>query len=169
MEGKGVWFDTEDQARAYVFRHFKRGARSFDVGCFQINYKWHGTAFKSIDEMFDPLANARYAARFLAKLYQETGNWSDAAGSYHSRTPKYANKYKKIFDRYHAKMQNLPAPERYAGKSTAQTSNSSKRRMNNFPLLQSNTTSSHLGSLVPLSNQRTPTALFSLASQTEGF
>src|SRR5690606_11949553 len=25
MEGKGVWFDTEDEARAYVFREFKRG------------------------------------------------------------------------------------------------------------------------------------------------
>src|SRR5699024_6482524 len=55
MEGRGRWFDNADAARAYVFAHFKAGARSFDVGCFQINYRWHGDAFRSIDEMFDPV------------------------------------------------------------------------------------------------------------------
>ena len=58
MEGAGKWFQTEDETRAYVFSHFKRGARSFDVGCFQINFKWHGAAFDSMDQMFDPVANA---------------------------------------------------------------------------------------------------------------
>ena len=47
MEGKGKWFQTRDEALSYVFKHFKRGARSFDVGCFQINFKWHGQAFPS--------------------------------------------------------------------------------------------------------------------------
>ncbi len=55
MEGTGVWFETREEARAYVLRHFDRGARSFDVGCFQINYRWHGHAFTSIDQMFDPM------------------------------------------------------------------------------------------------------------------
>ena len=46
MEGTGHWFDTLDEARAYVSREFKRGARSFDVGCFQIvitSYSIHYT------------------------------------------------------------------------------------------------------------------------------
>ncbi len=98
MEGAGKWFETEDEARAYVFSHFKRGARSFDVGCFQINFKWHGAAFDSIDQMFDPVANAQYAAQFLKKLYAEMGDWSKAAGAYHSRTPTYANRYIARFD-----------------------------------------------------------------------
>lgn len=93
MEGAGHWFDTLDEARAYVFKEFKRGARSFDVGCFQINYKWHNEAFSSIDEMFDPLANALYAAKFLSDLYAETGSWNAAAGAYHSRTKEYADRY----------------------------------------------------------------------------
>ena len=42
MEGKGFWFDTRAEALAYVKRRHAEGARSFDVGCFQINYKWHG-------------------------------------------------------------------------------------------------------------------------------
>lgn len=104
MEGVGKWFDDVTAARAYVDRHFARGARSFDVGCFQINYKWHGQAFASIDEMFDPISNARYAARFLTELYEEFGDWSKAAGAYHSRTPKYARRYTARFDRIRARL-----------------------------------------------------------------
>ena len=98
MEGAGHWFATEDEARAFVFSRFKDGARSFDVGCFQINYKWHSTGFRSIDEMFDPDLNAAYAARFLGTLHDEFGNWSKAAGAYHSRTRHYADIYMARFD-----------------------------------------------------------------------
>ena len=99
MEGAGRWFASEDEARAYVFNHFKAGARSFDVGCFQINYKWHGAAFRSIDDMFDPVLNAHYAAKFLSDLHAELGDWSKAAGAYHSRTPGFADAYAARFDK----------------------------------------------------------------------
>jgi len=111
MEGTGRWFATLDEARSYVFLHFKNGARSFDVGCFQINYRWHGEAFRSIDDMFDPILNAQYAAEFLIALYREFGNWADAAGAYHSRTPELASKYATRFDRIRAGLsgdQNFP-------------------------------------------------------------
>ncbi len=117
MEGAGKWFETEDEARSYVFAHFKRGARSFDVGCFQINYRWHGQAFDSIDQMFDPVENAQYAALFLKQLFAEFGDWSKAAGAYHSRTPTYANKYSARFDRIRSGLgpatavAALPAPQ----------------------------------------------------------
>ena len=97
MEGAGHWFDTLPEARAFVVREYQRGARSFDVGCFQINYKWHKEGFSSIDEMFDPMANALYAARFLRELYAETGSWNAAAGAYHSRTREYADRYSARF------------------------------------------------------------------------
>ena len=80
MEGVGKWFESRKEARAYVDRHFARGARSFDVGCFQINYRWHHQGFTSLEQMFEPLANARYAAKFLTELHGEFGNWSKAAG-----------------------------------------------------------------------------------------
>ena len=96
MEGIGKWFDNYEEAKKYVDRHFDRGARSFDVGCFQINYRWHHQAFSSIEQMFEPMENARYAAKFLSELYDEFGEWSKAAGAYHSRTPKYARKYTAI-------------------------------------------------------------------------
>ena len=157
MEGKGVWFDTEDEARAFVYKNYKEGARSFDVGCFQINYKWHGHEFSSIEEMFQPNPNALYAAKFLFKLYREKGDWSAAAGAYHSRTQKYADKYEVQFNTYRAALleesaivnpvtqtemvaPSLPAPEAH--------------RVNNFPLLQENSNTRTLGSLVPLGLQQ---------------
>ena len=93
MEGRGIWFGSQSQALRYVFNHFKSGARVFDVGCFQINYKWHGASFSSIEEMFDPTENARYAAEFLRKLHDEFGDWPQAVGAYHSRTQKRAAAY----------------------------------------------------------------------------
>lgn len=93
MEGQSVWFETELQAMAYVFRHFKNGARSFDIGCFQVNYRWHGHAFQSIEDMFDPLSNARHAATIVSHLYAKYGDWTEAVGAYHSRTQKFASRH----------------------------------------------------------------------------
>lgn len=166
MEGKGVWFDTEDEARAYVYKHFQRGARSFDIGCFQINYKWHGEAFSSIEEMFDPAKNALYAARFLKELHAEMGSWSKAAGAYHSRTPSYAEKYAERFDtvrsRYaHEDGRDIPdipdivlvanggtidAPAQGFGEVRV-----AEARVNSYPLLQTGNLGG-LGSLVPIGN-----------------
>ena len=102
MEGAGHWFDSRAEALAYVEREQARGARSFDVGCFQINHRWHGQHFDSVDAMFDPATNAAYAARFMAELFDETGDWSRAAGFYHSRTPEFYNRYRSRFDRLRA-------------------------------------------------------------------
>ena len=159
MEGKGVWFDTEDQARSYVFRHFKKGARSFDVGCFQINYKWHGSAFDSIDAMFDPNENATYAARFLKSLHSELGDWSKAAGAYHSRTPKYANRYKARFDRIHNGLttSKTMAPSTIVAAAVAPKP---PAQNNAFPLLQSGSIAANLGSLVPLNDANSGKSIF---------
>ena len=150
MEGVGRWFETADAARAYVFANFKRGARSFDVGCFQINFKWHGAAFGSIEEMFDPHENADYAARFLAKLYAELGNWSQAAGAYHSRTPEFASRYSARFDRI--RTTNLPdVPERRRPRAAFGPPRRIEfdTRLADGPLIGAG--SAKLGSLVPTS------------------
>ncbi|MCX7646884.1 MAG: transglycosylase SLT domain-containing protein [Rhodobacteraceae bacterium] len=163
MEGTGKWFDSEEEARAYVARHHARGARSFDVGCFQLNFRWHGHGFRSIEEMFQPLANARYAARFLADLRTETGSWSRAAGAYHSRTPRHAERYRARFDRILAQLEGAPPPEpapelllaagETAGEVPAEAAPAEPAapRVNTFPLLQAAAGGgAALGSLVPL-------------------
>jgi hypothetical protein len=65
-----------------------------DVGCMQINMMYHGDAFTSIEQAFDPAANVAYAARFLKQLYAKMGSWHEAAGRYHSATPIYNQRYK---------------------------------------------------------------------------
>ena len=104
MEGKGYWFDTRAEAVDFVTESYSAGARSFDIGCFQINHRWHGEAFTSFNQMFDPLDNATYAAEFMTSLFQEGGSWSWAAGAYHSRTVSLAAKYRERFDRIIAKL-----------------------------------------------------------------
>ena len=52
--------------------------------------------------MIDPWKNATYAARFLAELHQELGDWTRAAGAYHSRTDRYAKRYVRRFERIRA-------------------------------------------------------------------
>ena len=98
-EGKGYWFKTYDEALAFAKQSLAAGRTSFDVGCVQINYRWHGRAFPSIEAMFDPEWTATYAAQFLRTLYEERGSWSAAAGAYHSLTPELAATYRQRFDR----------------------------------------------------------------------
>lgn len=162
MEGRGVWFDTPDEARGYVYQHYQRGARSFDVGCFQINFRWHGQHFASIEEMFDPLANGRYAARFLSELHAELGDWSKAAGAYHSRMPVHANRYRAIFDRHLAAVQGRP-PEVARLSGPAAIPDTPAPRVNTFPLLQPGAGTSP-GSLVPLSTVRPGAGMFGPAT-----
>ncbi len=146
MEGKGVWFETDDAARAYVYKHFKRGARSFDVGCFQINYRWHHQEFSSIEEMFDPTLGANYAAKFLKKLYNELGSWDAAAGAYHSRTPRHAKRYTALYKKHLSQVIAKP-PE---AKVTSLKKRDSRSAENHFPLLTFQGSPVSAGSLVLL-------------------
>lgn len=102
MEGSGRWFESARETLTYLESHRARGARSFDVGCFQINYRWHGEAFASLSDMLEPRRNALYAAQFLASLRTELGDWTRAVGAYHSRTPTHARRYLAQFEKAHA-------------------------------------------------------------------
>jgi hypothetical protein len=158
MEGAGKWFADQDEARAYVFRHFKRGARSFDVGCFQVNYKWHGAAFRSIDDMFDPESNADYAAKFLMDLYKEFGDWTAAAGAYHSRTAVHATSYSARFEKIRESIEPFNiAAEGVTDQSNEDEFGSAGNLLSNQsrkPLMQNGT--KRLGSLVPLIRRDEP-------------
>jgi|GEM_PF-2243057 len=104
MAGRGYWFPTRTAAHEYARDQSEAGLRSFDIGCFQINHRWHAGEFASLDAMFDPMKNARYAAQFLRQLHLETGDWSLAIGAYHSRTPKYAKRYRERISRIRSQL-----------------------------------------------------------------
>lgn len=118
VQGAGYWLDDRATALGMARREIGRGVRNIDLGCFQINYRWHGDHFDSLAQMLDPAANALYAATFIASLYRETGTWEAAAGAYHSRTPVHARRYRQRFRRIFASLDSdggaglsgVPAP-----------------------------------------------------------
>ncbi|MGR3711983.1 MAG: transglycosylase SLT domain-containing protein [Shimia sp.] len=156
MEGVGKWFDSREEALAFANNGLRAGKRSFDVGCFQLNYRWHGENFDDVQHMFDPLDNARYAADFLSRLFSETQSWDAAAAAYHSRTPKYADKYKARYKQILANLPDLPKlglAAQSAGDIIApRIGVIQKARVNAFPLLRKGASAAGMGSLVPLSS-----------------
>jgi hypothetical protein len=92
--GAGRTFETLPQALAATRTLQQRGVASVDVGCFQINLLQHPTAFTSLEQAFDPSANATYAARFLLSLRARTGSWDAAIAAYHSATPRLGSAYR---------------------------------------------------------------------------
>lgn len=143
-DGKGTFYDTEAEAVDAAQAHLTDGTGTFDIGCFQLNIRYHGQAFATFEEMFDPEKNADHAARFLTSLYQETGTWAGAVSAYHSRTPDlaraYLNQIKSVLETPGATDQPPPV---------------SGVRVNNFPLLQAGVLGG-FGSVVPMTNARGP-------------
>ena len=93
-EGRGMYFPTREAAIAEVRQLQAGGMRSIDIGCMQVNLRHHPDAFASLEQGFDPLVNARYAARFLVELNGGRQDWARAAGHYHSQTPERADPYR---------------------------------------------------------------------------
>lgn len=94
VAGRGYWPESRAAAAHHLRRVLADNPGQVDIGCFQINLRWHGDAFAGPAAMLDPEANALYAARFLARLHAETGDWETAAGFYHSRSPGRAAGYR---------------------------------------------------------------------------
>jgi len=92
--GVGSMFESLAEALAETRALQGRGVTSVDVGCFQINLLQHPTAFASLEDAFDPQANAAYAARFLLALHTRTGSWENAIAAYHSTTLERGGPYR---------------------------------------------------------------------------
>lgn len=142
--GEGHWFDNLEDAVAFAGPEVEAGTTNMDIGCFQLNLRWHARAFPSLEAMFDPEANARYAADFLNELHLRKGNWVDAVAAYHSETPEYAKTY---VEKVEAVLTSLVQPALEAPPP--------ELRGNRFPLLQPGLAGSN-GSLVPISSGLAP-------------
>lgn len=91
--GKSSYFATRDQAEAHLASVLARGDTNIDIGCMQINYRWHSEAFDTPAEMFEPVANVDYAAKFLTVLHEKLGSWPLAIGHYHSSSAELGPQY----------------------------------------------------------------------------
>jgi hypothetical protein len=94
-DGTGIFVDSKPAAVAWMkllaARHIL-----VDVGCLQVDLHYHPNAFRSLEEAFDPVLNADYAARVLVDLYrgEAAGSWDAAVGLYHSHTALLAAEYR---------------------------------------------------------------------------
>ncbi|MFZ2586561.1 MAG: transglycosylase SLT domain-containing protein [Alphaproteobacteria bacterium] len=88
----GRRFANAVEARAFVDKMFSFGHKNLDLGLMQINYKVHGSKFRSVNDLFNPVVNVNYAASYLLE-HKQTRDWWGSVGRYHSATPTYARKY----------------------------------------------------------------------------
>jgi hypothetical protein len=93
--GRGSFhFRTRAAAEKHLNALVAAGIDNIDIGCMQVNWRWHGAAFASPAAALDPTLNARYAAALLGDYRRQTGSWADAVGLYHSHTPALAEAYR---------------------------------------------------------------------------
>jgi soluble lytic murein transglycosylase-like protein len=84
VDGRAVHSDTLAEALSRFAAETRRGARLIDIGCMQINHYYHAAQFRSLEEMFDPEHNVRYAAALLKSLQAEEGSWTMAVARYNA-------------------------------------------------------------------------------------
>ena len=151
--GEGRWFDTRAEAELALADLISEGRSNIDIGCFQLNLRWHGEAFLTPAEMLDPGRNADYAARFLLDLYHRSGSWDQAVASYHSATKELAEIYMNRFVPIYAEVLDRPIAIRENVIPLASVTEAD--RVNLYPLLREGMPAT-AGSLMPVSEARSP-------------
>jgi soluble lytic murein transglycosylase-like protein len=84
VDGREVRSESLNEAMARFAAAKAHGAKLIDIGCMQINARWHGAHFGSLAAMFDPTLNVDYAATFLKSLKAKEGNWTLAVARYNA-------------------------------------------------------------------------------------
>jgi soluble lytic murein transglycosylase-like protein len=84
IDGRAVHSMSLAEAMARFADAKARGAKLIDIGCMQINHRFHGADFRSLSEMFDPVRNVEYAANFLKALKAQEGSWTLAVARYNA-------------------------------------------------------------------------------------
>lgn len=95
--GTGYYFADKHSALIKLKELVQAGQTNIDIGCMQLNARWHKGNFDDWSSMMDPGENVQYAAKFLEKLFSETGSWEKTVKYYHSRNPAHHARY---FDKF---------------------------------------------------------------------
>ncbi len=84
IDGAGVVAGDLSEALELFRKARERGAKFIDIGCMQINHRWHAGHFESLEAMFDVRRNVAYAAHFLKELRAREANWTLAVARYNA-------------------------------------------------------------------------------------
>jgi soluble lytic murein transglycosylase-like protein len=115
VNGAPYFAKSKADALRHIQNALKNNITSIDIGCMQINHKYHGNNI-SIEESLNPVLNANYAARFLKQNFAKYQNWGQAVARYHaSRTDAQKRYLTSIVDAMAASGSNVkkaPSPAR---------------------------------------------------------
>lgn len=100
VQGKSYYFKNKLAATLYIKQLLLLGIENFDVGCFQINWRWHKDKIKTPQELLNPNKNTLIAAQFLDDLKAQHQSWIKAIAYYHSSNPQKGAAYAKLVYSY---------------------------------------------------------------------
>ena len=100
VHGEGRYYASRSAATKALYEAIAAGRVSVDIGPMQVNWRYHGAAFPSLDAALDPYRNLSVAAAILARCYRQRREWWAAVGCYHapnnpSRAARYRARVKK--------------------------------------------------------------------------
>lgn len=85
IAGRSYFASSGQDMANVISSNWSRGVTSIDVGCMQINLKYHGMKFSRLTDLLHSPTNVEYGASFLIALAVEAGSWKDAVMSYHNK------------------------------------------------------------------------------------
>jgi hypothetical protein len=95
INGRGSYhFRSRAAAERHLDALIAAGIDNVDIGCLQVNWHWHRSAFASPAAVLSPALNVQYAASLLRKYRAQTGTWSGAIGLYHNHDARLADVYR---------------------------------------------------------------------------
>ena len=146
--GDSAYFQTKKAALDSLKKRIVSGVTNIDVGCMQLNYRWHNQFFSNLSEMINPIKNVDYAARFLKKLFHRHGSWEKAVKYYHSSKSKfnvrYYKKVKAVWKRENNESSFKPILVAAASRSEAKKVNIVKKNEKVVPLIEINKSDQNL-------------------------
>ena len=101
-KGESFYFKNKKGMMSKANSLLSDGNNVFDVGWFQVNWRWHKGRVKSIAHLAEPTINAQVAADIYLEQYRKYKDWNVAAGRYHNpnNNKGYADIYEKSFREY---------------------------------------------------------------------
>ena len=146
--GDSAYYQTKKAALDSLKKRIVSGVTNIDVGCMQLNYRWHNQFFSNLSEMINPIKNVDYAARFLKKLFHRHGSWEKAVKYYHSSKSKfnvrYYKKVKAVWKRENNESSFKPILVAAASRSEAKKLNIVKKNEKVVPLIEINKSDQNL-------------------------
>ena len=103
VSGESFYFENKEKTENFLRKKLSENNKNIDIGCMQINYRYHNKSFKDLQSFVDPEQNIDWAANFLRNLFVRHNSWNMAISRYHSSNPKrmrsYLKKVKKNWDK----------------------------------------------------------------------